>query len=462
VAGSERSAVRRPDLDSLYCINPDGSRNAIHPADVRGRYQRRKRALWTLLIGVYLAVPWIELGGRPLILIDIGRRRFELLGAAFDAQDFYLAFFLLSGVGFALFVVSALFGRVWCGYGCPHTVFLDGVYRRIERWLEGGAAQRKSLRAAPWLGRKLPLKLAKWAAYLAVSFVLAHTLLGYFMPVREVFAAVTGPPAAHPTAFAFVSALTALVYFDMAWFREQLCIVICPYGRLQGVLSDRDTIHVAYDPGRGEPRGKYTDGARGDCIDCFRCVAVCPTGIDIRNGTQLECIGCANCIDACDEVMRKVGQAPGLIRYDSQAGIELGRRRLLRPRLFLYLALVALGAGVFGIAATARTTFVATVVRQQGAPYTVIEGGVRNSFFVHLVNKGSTEVAYELALEAPPGVDVLLPVTRVSVPAFEDRRLPFFVTAAPDALVEDLALELSVRAPDSQQRVRVPFLGPPR
>ena len=324
-----RGGKRRPDLDSLYCLNADGSRNTIHTADVRGRYQVRKKIVWALLIALYLVLPWIEVGGRPAILIDIPERNFFLFGMSFNAQDFYLAFFVLTGIGFTLFVVSALFGRIWCGYACPHSVFLEAVYRRVERWIEGGAAQRKRLAEMPWNAQKILRRGGKWAVYLAISLVLSHTFLSYFMGADEVLRAITSPPSVHPTAFTFIVAFTVIIYGNFTWFREQLCIVICPYGRLQGVLYDRDTINVTYDHVRGEPRGRYNDSDRGDCIDCQRCVAVCPTGIDIRNGTQLECIGCANCIDACDEVMVKTGQPVGLIRYDSQNGVENGERRLV-------------------------------------------------------------------------------------------------------------------------------------
>ncbi|MBK8979080.1 MAG: cytochrome c oxidase accessory protein CcoG [Planctomycetes bacterium] len=460
-----RPEARRPDLDSLYCINEDGSRNTIHTADVRGRFQRRKKLIWTLLIAIYVVLPWIEIGGHPAILIDIPHSNFYLFGQTFNAQDFYLFYFVLTGIGFTLIFLSSLFGRVWCGYACPQTVFLDGVYRRIERWIEGGAPQRKKLQEMPWNVTKLRKRVSKWALFLLLSLLLSHSFLAYFMPVDVVLSAITGSPSAHPVAFTFIVIFTAIIYVNFTWFREQLCIVVCPYGRLQGVLYDRETINVAYDQKRGEPRGRYTKGERGDCIDCFRCVAVCPTGIDIRNGTQLECIGCANCIDACDEVMDKLGQPRGLIRYDSQAGLETGRRRIVRPRLFFYAALLLIGLVVMLVAAANRTPFEANMLRQRGAAaYELREGGarLRNFYELHLVNKQPDDHVFVLSPIEPDGVKFggLLP--QVAVRSLEDIKLPFFVDVERSRWQQGMNVELRVHTADGtlERVVATPVLGP--
>ncbi len=469
-APSAKTGPRRPDLDSLYCLNEDGSRNTIHPADVKGRYQIRKKIIWTILIAIYVAIPWIDINGNPAVLFDIPGRNFFLFGATFNAQDFYLAYFVLTGIGFSLFIVSALFGRIWCGYSCPHTVFLDGVYRRIERFFDGNATQRKKLQAMPWNAQKIARRGAKWLSFLVVSAVLSHTFLSYFMPVEEVLAAVTHSPAAHPVAFTFIVIFTAIIYFNFTWFREQLCIVICPYGRLQGVLYDRDTINVTYDTNRGEPRGRYTKSReadeRGDCIDCQRCIAVCPTGIDIRNGTQLECIGCANCIDACDEVMEKVGQPVGLIRYDSQRAVEEGARRFLRPRVFFYAFLLLLGATVLSVAAYRRTPFESNLVRQQGSPYVVVEGSgaVRNPFFVHLVNKQPREHTFLLEPVEQAGVTFTVPIREVKLASTTDQSVPIFVEVTADAWQPGMRFQLRVRTADGtlERTEEAVLLGPAR
>jgi cytochrome c oxidase accessory protein FixG len=420
-------APRRPDLDTLLSVNADGSRNAIHPADVRGRFQQRKHALWYLLIGVYLLLPWLQVGGHPAVLIDIVDRRFYLFGQTYNAQDFWLAFFFVTGLGFLLFVVAALSGRLWCGYACPQTVFLEGVFRRLERWIDGNAAARKKLDRARLGGGKIWRRAAKLTLFWAISMLIAHSLLGYFMPVTSVVAAITSPPGEHLTAFLFVAVTTALLFVNFTWFREQTCIVVCPYGRLQGALYDSDTLVVGYDRRRGEPRGAVGTAGAGACVDCRRCVAVCPTGIDIRNGTQMECVGCANCIDACDEVMDKLHRPRGLVRYDSQRGFDAGTRRFWRPRVFLYSLLLLLGAGVFAFATLHRAAFEAHLLRPVGATFTVEGDTVRNVFVLHLVNKLPAATTFRLEPEPLAGAEVALAPREVRLESLGDQRFSVVV-----------------------------------
>ncbi|MCC6670227.1 MAG: cytochrome c oxidase accessory protein CcoG [Planctomycetes bacterium] len=462
---------RRPDLDTLYCLNPDGSRNTIHTADVRGRYQVRKKLVWAVLVAIYLILPWVQVGGRQAILIDIQARHFYLFGHTFNAQDFYLAFFFLTGIGFGLIVVSALWGRIWCGFACPHTVFLEGFFRRIERWIDGPPAKQKELRAMPWNGAKVRKRVVKHGLYLAMSFVLAHTLLSWFVPARELGAIVTGSPAAHPTAFGFVLLATGLMYLNFSWFREQLCLIVCPYGRLQSVLYDRDTVQVTYDHTRGEPRGKYHAEGRGHCIDCYRCVAVCPTGIDIRNGSQMECVGCSNCVDACDEVMAKLGQPKGLIRYDSLNGIESGSRRFWRPRVFLYGVLLLVGLGVFTFAASRRTGFEASLLRMQGPLFEVQGEQVRNGLTLHLINKLPRKETFTLEVGVhdagvPVPAECIVPVPesdgvlRVELDSLRDLRVPVFVLVPRDAVREGIEVRVVVRGGGEERVARAKFAGP--
>ena len=455
--------VRRPDVDTLLSVNEDGSRNALHPADVAGRFQRRKQLLWLLLIVVYLALPWLEIGGHPVLLIDIPARHFYLLGRTFNAQDFWLAFFFVSGLGFTLFVVAGLWGRVWCGYTCPHTVFLEGVFRRIERWLEGPAAARAKLDKAPWR-QKLLRRGPKMIVFLAISAVIAHSALGYFMPVRALAEAMTSSPAQHPTAFLFMVVTTGLLFVNFTWFREQMCIVVCPYGRLQGALYDQDTVVVGYDQARGEPRGAVGVAGAKDCVDCFRCVAVCPTGIDIRNGTQLECVGCANCIDACDEVMAKVGRPKGLIRYDSQRGFETGQRRFLRGRVVLYAVLMLLGLGAASFALTQRTPFEANLVRARGSAYTIEGERVHNVFDLHLTNKRPDRRVFHVDVVGPEGAEVIIAVREVPLESLADQRVPVHVYVPKAIWKAGLRCELSVKCDDPAGEIvrlaTAPLLGP--
>jgi cytochrome c oxidase accessory protein FixG len=477
------AAERRPNLDSLFSINPDGSRNAIHPAAVRGRFQRIKAALWVVLIAVYLALPWMEIGGRPAFLIDIERRHFYLFGATFTAQDFWLASFVVSGIGFALVVLSALAGRVWCGYACPQTVFLEGIYRRIESWIDGTPRRRRELERAPWTWPKIWRRALKLAAFLAVSLLLSHTLLSYFMPVGEVFRAMLRPPSEHLTAFVFVLVLTALLFANFTWFREQLCIVVCPYGRLQGVLYDLHTIQVGYDARRGEPRGvrrragtttagattagattagATTAGASrlGDCVDCYRCVAVCPTGIDIRNGTQLECIGCANCIDACDAVMDKLGRPRGLIRYDSLAGFTGQPRRFLRPRVALYALLLAAGVAVFAISTSRRTPFEASLLRLDATPYRLDGDTVTNALSLHLENKTPQPLTFHLRVRGDDDLTVVLPLQSLTLEALADQRVPLFLRIPRERYRPGLTVAMEVQTDSESKTLSLPVLGP--
>ena len=438
--------ARRPDLDTLFSINEDGSRNAIQPADCSGRFQQRKQALWYVLIGVYLLMPWVRIDGYPAILIDIARRHFHLFGHTFNAQDFWLAFFFVSGLGFTLFVVAALWGRLWCGYACPQTVFLEGVFRRIERLLEGNAPARVRLDKSSLNAPKLLRRGAKFTIYLAISLVIAHSLLGYFMPVEEVVAAMTSAPGEHLTAFVFVWALTAIVFVNFTWFREQTCIVVCPYGRLQGAHYDQDTLLVGYDEKRGEPRGRAGTESAGDCIECFRCVAVCPTGIDIRNGTQMECVGCANCIDACDDVMTRLGRDRGLVRYDTQRGFETGRRKFWRPRVFAYAFLCLLGSAVFARSALRRTPFEANVIRPPGSAFVVEDGRLQNLMQLHLVNKLPTTAVFRVTAEGPDGSDITISQSELLLESLHDQRIPVVVQMPVSAFVEGAEITLRVRA----------------
>ncbi|MEQ1632204.1 MAG: cytochrome c oxidase accessory protein CcoG [Planctomycetota bacterium] len=437
---------RRPDLDTLFSINADGSRNAIQPADCSGRYQTRKHLLWYVLIGVYLLMPWVRVDGHPAILIDIAQRHFYLFGHTFNAQDFWLAFFFVSGLGFTLFVVAALWGRLWCGYACPQTVFLEGVFRRIERLIEGNAAARVRLDKGKLDGGKFLRRGTKLVLYLAISLLITHSLLGYFMPVQEVVAAMTSPPSEHLTAFVFVLVLTTLVFVNFTWFREQTCIVVCPYGRLQGALYDPDTLLVAYDKKRGEPRGPAGTEGAGDCIDCFRCVAVCPTGIDIRNGTQMECVGCANCIDACDDVMAKLGRDKGLVRYDTQRGFETQRRRFWRPRVFVYVVLLLLGCVVFARSVMRRSAFEANVIRPPGAAFVVEDGRLRNLMQLHLVNKLPTTALFRVTATSPAGVEITIAQSELRLESLQDQRIPVVVQMPVSAFVEGSEVHLRVVA----------------
>ncbi|MFP4068645.1 MAG: cytochrome c oxidase accessory protein CcoG [Opitutales bacterium] len=377
----------RPNRAAVTTISRDGSRNFLHPADVSGRFTRWRRLFAFVLIALYVALPWIPVGGHPAVFLDVLNRRFHLFGLTFAAQDLWMTFFFITGLGFSLFFVTALFGRIWCGWACPHTVFLEHVYRRIERVIEGDAQARKKLDARPWDQEKILKRGVKYAIYLLVSAAIAHLFLAYFISIPQLYEWMTTSPTEHWGAFVFMFVATAVIFFNFAWFREQLCLVICPYGRLQSALIDDDSVIIGYDENRGEPRGPAHKEGFGDCIDCFRCVQVCPTGIDIRQGLQMECVGCSNCIDACDAIMTKLNRPKGLIRYDSQAGLQGKPRKFLRPRVFIYAALMLVGAAAFTLSALQLRNAGMNVVRMTGAPYYLTETAVRNQYMVRVINK---------------------------------------------------------------------------
>ena len=412
------SAFPHPTRDSVTTIRADGSRPFLYPADTHGRFTTARRYSALFLIAFYLSLPWIKINGYPAVFLDVAARRFHLFGLTLAAQDAWLLFFVITGFGFSLFFITALLGRIWCGWACPQTVFLDHVYRRIERWVDGDAVARRNLAAAPPSATKTLRRIAKHTLYILVSAVITHLFLAYFVSLPEVWSMISAAPVEHWSAFAFIAIATGILYFNFAWFREQLCIVICPYGRLQSVLIDDHSLVIGYDAARGEPRGKLHasplssssaglpavgSAKAGDCIDCNRCVNVCPTGIDIRQGLQLECIGCTACIDACDDVMARLHRPRGLIRYDSQTAFAGRRTRWLRPRTALYGLLLFVGAAVTGWALSTVKPAAFSVTRIIGAPYIVDANSIRNQFLVRIVNKRNEPVRFVLRAEGLPG-----------------------------------------------------------
>lgn len=388
--------LHKPSREHLTSVNDDGSRYIIHPSDTSGPFTTWRRIVAIALIGLYAALPWIRIGGFPAVHLDTDAMRFHFFGLTFLSHDIWLGFFLITGLGFGLFYATALFGRIWCGWACPQTVFLEHVYRIIERWIEGDAPKRRQLDRAPWGANRIAKRGFKHALFIVVSIAIAHLFMAYFVSVPKLWDMMHYSPAENWSVFLFVFVYSGLLYFNFAFFREQLCIVICPYGRLQSALIDDHSLVIGYDEQRGEPRGKATQSGIGDCIDCNRCVQVCPTGIDIRQGLQMECVGCANCIDACDAIMDKVNRPKGLIRYGSLQSLEGKKTKWIRPRTIAYTVLMLIGALVLSLSIGSLSSASLTVWRLGGPPYYIDDAYIRNQYMFRLTNRKNQPSYFQL------------------------------------------------------------------
>jgi cytochrome c oxidase accessory protein FixG len=454
--------MSHPEYQHTSSIRSDGSRPKIRIAEVVGRFTTRKNWVFTLLILIFFTLPWIRVGAERLVLLWIQKREFTFFTLTFNAQDVYLIFFLVTGIGFSLFFITALYGRIWCGWTCPQTVFLEGMFRKIERWVEGSRSEQLKLEKSSWGAKKIGKFLFKHSIFILLSFFISATFVLYFVPGNYYSEMFHQGLLTHPVLLFWIVFMAGLMYFDFAWFREQVCLILCPYGRLQSALTDDDSLVIGYDKLRGEPRTKGKVNGAGDCIDCGRCVAVCPTGIDIRAGLQLECVGCANCIDACDEIMTKVARPVGLIRYDSLNGLEKKPRKILRPRIYLYIVLMLIGATVASFTIRQRSSFEANVIRLAGSPYFLEMENVRNQFEIHLVNKTAKDSKYLISVSPIEHVQVILPVPEVDLSARSDRHIPWMAVITQKNFSDDFDINLQIKNAQSGEMVerKVRFLGP--
>ena len=403
----------------LSTLNADGSRRWLRPCPAPGPWWRQRRIVAWVLMAVFLTLPYCRIAGRPALLLDLPKREFLMFGARFLATDTVLFMLLLISTLIAIFLVTALYGRVWCGWGCPQTVYMEFLFRPLEYAVEGG---QRGVQALDRLGGLPPRRLLKYAVFLVLSLVLAHTFLAYFVGVETLAVWVRRSPVEHPTSFLVMLGTAAAVFLDFAWFREQTCLVACPYGRLQSVLLDRRSLIVGYDAGRGEPRMK--GGARtlpvvaGDCVDCRMCVQTCPTGIDIRDGLQMECLHCTQCMDACDRVMTKVGRPTGLIRYGSRDGFERRAGSWKRARVIVYPAVLALTSGLFMFALISRNDLDVTMLRGTGAPYTMRDDGqLQHQVRIKLVNRASHARDVHIALAGADDAQLITAMDHFQVAA---------------------------------------------
>lgn len=461
------SAAKSEEFDfreQLYTISKDGRRKWVYPALIKGALFSRRAAVITVLLAIYLGMPWLTVGGEQAVMLNIESRKFVFFGTVFYPTDTALLFVILASLALTMFLASALVGRMWCGWACPQTVFLEFVFRPIERWIEGGPAQRLRLDQQPFTPQWYWKKGLKWLLFAAVAWLLASTALAYFWGRDNLIGMMGHSPLDNFFPFALTLVLMAVLLFEFGWFREQFCTVLCPYARFQSVLIDPNSLIVGYDPVRGEPRGKPGPG-KGDCIDCGLCVRVCPTGIDIRNGLQLECIQCTACIDACDSVMEKLGKAPGLIRYDSER--QLLKReptQWLRPRVFLYAGLLVALSVAFITLLSTRSLIDFKVVRGGAdVPFSLLaDGRVTNHLHARIGNKGASPESFDVRLVDFPEGTLTVPQRPFTVASGEQKTVPLFISFSPEAVPEGIraaAVEL-VASDGRTARFPVSLMGP--
>lgn len=397
--------------DTIATVDKDGKRIWLYPKRPKGAFYNKRIIATIVFLVLFFAGPLVKINGQPLLMMNIFDRKFVIMGQLFLPQDFVI--FGLGLITFFVFVIlfSVIYGRIWCGWLCPQTVFMEMIFRPIEYWLEGDARQQKKFDESPWNVNKLIRKGAKHLIYILFSALIAHFTMAYLVGAEQTIDIVTHSPKEHLSGFIAILAFTAVFYFVFAKLREQVCIAICPYGRLQGVLVNRDTMNIIYDDVRGEPRSRITKQAateapKGDCIDCKLCVQVCPTGIDIRNGVQLECVNCTACIDECDTVMDKIGKPRGLIRYASVDTIEKNKPFKITKRAWGYTAVLALLIGVEGFLIGSRSEVETTLMRVPGQLYQEQPNNViSNLYNAQMVNKTNKEV--ELTVKESSGIGTI-------------------------------------------------------
>lgn len=460
----------------LSTMDREGNRRWIYPTPSKGRFYRWRLVLGWALIALFVALPIIRINGRPAVLLDFIHREFALFGLTFYPTDTFLLLLLGLSALVSIFLLTALLGRVWCGWGCPQTVYLEFVFRPIERWIEGKEHVRKRRNESPWSFDKAWRKAAKWGIYLAISLALAHVFVSYFVGWERLLDWMMQPPTEQWGFFVLMAVTTGLILFDFGYFREQMCTITCPYARFQSVLLDEDSLIVSYDPVRGEPRAKRSKKkiqqeeaglipAKGDCIDCFACVRTCPTGIDIRDGLQMECIACTQCIDACDDIMDKIDKPRGLIRYTSEHELEGRTTRVLRPRTVIYSVLLVALVTMLGVGIASRGAFEVNVGRAVGEPFVELpDETVANRLRFRVHNQTASDASFRIEAIEPAEAQVrVVGVQPVDLAAQEMKRTEAWVVVPPSVFADsdrrDAAFRL-VFSDGSEQVVTFPLLGP--
>ncbi|OYZ16066.1 MAG: cytochrome c oxidase accessory protein CcoG [Bdellovibrio sp. 28-41-41] len=468
---SQNSTNLGLDPNRLSMLDKDGSRSRIIPAEVTGYWMKRRNAVYTFLIVLFLFLPWTKINGEQTILLDIPNRKFALFGITFWAHDAPMIFLIVAIFAFGLTLITSIWGRVWCGWACPQTVFIDFIYRRIERWVEGDYIQRRQLNSSELSFNKIFKLTIKWFLFFIVSSLIAHSFTAYFVGSDQLTKWVySGDISAHQTTFLIVLFITAVLLFDFGWFREQFCIIMCPYGRFQSVLMDQRSLAVLYDEKRGEPRKglENPEKPRGDCVSCNRCVQVCPTGIDIRKGLQMECIACTACIDACDTIMTKVNKPKGLIKYATVSGKT---NHIYKGRQLLYLAIcVALFAALLYLVSVRKSVDVA-ILRAQDTPYQTVETAtgkkILNHFKLHSKNQNTKDLKQEIFFPPELNLEVRMQSNPYEIKGGESLTTHFFILFDPAILDSTGAKKINLKIktvshPDEETELsqEISLIGP--
>jgi len=453
--------------DSIATIDQEGKRKYVFPKKPKGELFNYRLIVSWILLAIFFITPFIKVNGDPLFLFDVINRRFILFGQIFWPQDSYL--FAILMLTFIVFIVvfTVSLGRLWCGWACPQTIFMEMVFRRIEYWIDGDASQQRKLAKQNLNFEKLWKRLLKFTIFALIALLISNTLFAWVIGVDSLFEIMQEPISENRSAFIGMMVLAGFLMFVYSWFREQVCLLLCPYGRLQSVLLDSNTIVVAYDYKRGEPRGNYRKGEdrrntdKGDCIDCHACIDVCPTAIDIRNGTQLECVNCTACIDACNKTMERVGLPKGLIRFDSEKAISIGKKLKLNARLIAYIAVLLALFTFLNVLLFSRSDVEATILRTPGLLFQQQEDGqISNLYNIKVVNKRREQFPIKIKLLSHEGKIVMAAGEMVVQPAALTEGV-FFIYLDESEVDGKIPIELGVYANDKLiDEVDLTFVGP--
>ncbi|NER14846.1 cytochrome c oxidase accessory protein CcoG [Leptobacterium flavescens] len=459
--------------DSIGTITEEGKRAWIFPKKPKGSYYEYRKLVSYVLLAFLFSAPFIKIDGNQFLMFNVLERRFNIFGFPFWPQDFHLfVIMMIIGVVFVTFFTVA-FGRIFCGWICPQTIFMEMVFRRIEYWIDGDRGKQIRLNKQAWNAEKIRKRALKWTIFAIISFLIANIFLAYLIGSDRLIRYITDGPAMHMTTLVSLLIFTAVFYFIFAWFREQVCVIACPYGRLQGVLLDNKSIVVAYDHKRGEKekgRAKFKKNedrvasGKGDCIDCFQCVHVCPTGIDIRNGTQLECVNCTACIDACDHMMESVNLPKGLIRYASEDNIQKKAKFQFSARLKGYTVVLGILTAVFIGMLFLRNDVEANILRLPGQLYEHKEGNIISNVYTYkLVNKTNNAIEdVQFKLMSHKGQIEVVSHKTLNIPERELAEGTLFIEINSSALKDDkVRLKIGIYSGEKLiETTTTAFLGP--